>query len=612
MRGLPVWWAPLDAPFAAGIVFRVGHADETLPTRGITHLVEHLAIYGAGLRQHAVNGYVDATTCAMHAMGDREEVLGFLAACCGALRELPLERLRTERRVLRGEGGTGGVHARMLEFRFGIAGYGLVNQPQLGLYWLGGAQLQAWVRERFGAANAVLWMTAAPPDDLDLGLGDGTRQPEPAAEALPSAFPANVVEGTGGTALSLLGERSVSLQAAAAILDERLRARVRHDAGLGYAPSADYHPLGGTLVHLLLGSDCEDQHAATVSELIWRTANELAEAGPDAEELDLHRCRAHEAMAQPGQERPRLVALADAELSERPVGTVTDWLDELEELAPADVGQAFAAALESAILLTPSGVGPPAADFHPVRSEPEPVSGGDAFRLRGRARRKPRRLVVGEAGITHTGLDGEVLTLPREEIVGGCWWPEGSLTVYGRDGGWLRVLPRQWGHAEELDAALREAIGLERLVPCADAETTEAVRRLAVESGAADHPTCELELRNLPGLLHDAETPLAVCRSMRTGGGGRHGLLAVTSARVLFLDSDEPSPQLIEVPIAEIETAVATRGIGATLKLVWGGHQFNATLPARQRRHVEGLLHEAMAAAAADGSGPDRPEAPKG
>jgi hypothetical protein len=35
---------PQGSPFLAQLVFRVGISDETLPFRGITHLVEHLVL----------------------------------------------------------------------------------------------------------------------------------------------------------------------------------------------------------------------------------------------------------------------------------------------------------------------------------------------------------------------------------------------------------------------------------------------------------------------------------------------------------------------------------------------------------------------------------------
>ncbi len=43
--GVYTLFAPLDVPETrAGLVFRVGQADESLAVRGLTHLVQHLAL----------------------------------------------------------------------------------------------------------------------------------------------------------------------------------------------------------------------------------------------------------------------------------------------------------------------------------------------------------------------------------------------------------------------------------------------------------------------------------------------------------------------------------------------------------------------------------------
>jgi hypothetical protein len=48
--------APGPGPLSAGLVFRVGQADETLAWSGITHMVEHLALFrhGCDLQSFAV------------------------------------------------------------------------------------------------------------------------------------------------------------------------------------------------------------------------------------------------------------------------------------------------------------------------------------------------------------------------------------------------------------------------------------------------------------------------------------------------------------------------------------------------------------------------------
>lgn len=46
--GIPVLLAPSAGQMRAGLMFRVGRADETLATNGVTHLVEDLAPHRHG------------------------------------------------------------------------------------------------------------------------------------------------------------------------------------------------------------------------------------------------------------------------------------------------------------------------------------------------------------------------------------------------------------------------------------------------------------------------------------------------------------------------------------------------------------------------------------
>src|SRR5687767_3382181 len=88
--GLPVWWADVPGSFFASLMFRVGQADEALATRGLTHLVEHLALFALGRRDHPFNGFVDDVRCVFYATGEQDEVLDFLHGVAASLRSLPL------------------------------------------------------------------------------------------------------------------------------------------------------------------------------------------------------------------------------------------------------------------------------------------------------------------------------------------------------------------------------------------------------------------------------------------------------------------------------------------------------------------------------------------
>jgi len=54
--GVPVVWSALDGPVHARLTFRVGTCDEALTQRGITHIVEHLALSGLGSQAYQYNG----------------------------------------------------------------------------------------------------------------------------------------------------------------------------------------------------------------------------------------------------------------------------------------------------------------------------------------------------------------------------------------------------------------------------------------------------------------------------------------------------------------------------------------------------------------------------
>ena len=55
----------------AGLIFRVGRADETLARPGITHLLEHLALHRHGLADYHYNGATGRAITHFHIAGPR-------------------------------------------------------------------------------------------------------------------------------------------------------------------------------------------------------------------------------------------------------------------------------------------------------------------------------------------------------------------------------------------------------------------------------------------------------------------------------------------------------------------------------------------------------------
>ncbi len=98
--GVPVLWREGPPPLQASLQFRVGTADETFVTSGITHAVEHLAMRAVGRWPQEVNGEVGNLLTDFTTSGRPELVADFLAAVCRVLSDLPVDDLALELGVL--------------------------------------------------------------------------------------------------------------------------------------------------------------------------------------------------------------------------------------------------------------------------------------------------------------------------------------------------------------------------------------------------------------------------------------------------------------------------------------------------------------------------------
>jgi zinc protease len=138
LGGLPLFFEEGPEPAMASLVFRVGVCDEEPTQRGITHIVEHLALFSLGRPEHPYNGFVDLLQCTFFAHGTQQELEAFLSEVSNAIGDLPLDRLDAEKRVLQQEAAAdaGDVVSQLLAHRFGNRGFGASNVQELGLRWL--------------------------------------------------------------------------------------------------------------------------------------------------------------------------------------------------------------------------------------------------------------------------------------------------------------------------------------------------------------------------------------------------------------------------------------------------------------------------------------------
>ena len=215
-----------DPQTRAGLVFRVGQADESLAVRGLTHLVQHLALHevsGGRVHDHGSTGVIHTEFLAS---GTGEEVAAVLGGVCAALREPPTHLLTAVREVMEAEDvATDRSALRSSAVRHGAQAHGLESYPELGLPGLGEVDVQTWASVAFTRGNAVLWVTGRRlPRDLDLELPDGPLVEAPPLPSVLARTPAWYPDpGSGEVELTAVLPRTPAADLVACLLERAVR-----------------------------------------------------------------------------------------------------------------------------------------------------------------------------------------------------------------------------------------------------------------------------------------------------------------------------------------------------------------------------------------------------
>ena len=466
VNGIPLLWANAPGPFAGGIVFRVGWADETLATSGITHAVEHLAMFPLGQIRYEHNATVEATHTSFWAAARPEEVTDFLARVTTSLRELPLDRLENELRVLQTEdaGMSAGAVDSLKRDRFGARGHGLWLFRQFGLERLGPDDVAAWARERFTVENAIVWMSGPPPEGFSLDLPRGERIPPPEPELNEHEFPVFVLEGSKLVALTLLGKRSAALTTALHFAEQRIERALRYDQGITYGVSSWYEPLTPSLAHFALTADCLDEHAQQVVDGIVGVFDEIARDGLTDDELRDNVDEMKKVMSDPETLPGFLMYSVDEELDGAPPRTEEELLREHEGITRESSASAIRDALESLIMLAPRNVEPDEQRFNPVPSSSPDRIVGKTYKpkgLFGKSDYTP--VVVGDEGAMCVFSNEQVITVPFAECVAVLERPD-TVTLFRADGSTIELHLAEYRGGPEMLDKIRERVPPEKIV----------------------------------------------------------------------------------------------------------------------------------------------------
>lgn len=475
--GLAIYHVADDGPARAALMFRVGRGDEQAAISGVTHLVEHLALFPFAQQPFEYNGFVDPIRTMFVAAGKPQEIASFLEGLCHNLGALPLERLATEQRVLRDESARRSAsppdHHGWL--RWGLHGPGLAFISELGLWRLTADEISAWSRHNFAAGNAALVWVGDQPPRLELELPPGPRRPTPDLVDLVGR-PTWAVGPPDQAAISFVMQRDSAEAAGVQILAKRLQRQLRYERGLSYDVQLLYQPLSSAAATATLWATCGAGDAAVVRDLVIETALAVGTEGPSVEELEadvdaVRRSREHPFAAQGEADR-----LAFQELLGAPSKSLEALEAELAAVTPESARDAFSRILETALLTQPQAVEPPATSW--LTTYPELISAtppdGQRFvsaqeGAYGLSLKGPR-LVVGDEGIGVEHSNGQGAFLAWERVAALAYSEDGTATILHSNGSQLSLSPAHWRDAKALQERLTSAVPAERVIRMSEKE----------------------------------------------------------------------------------------------------------------------------------------------
>jgi predicted Zn-dependent peptidase len=463
--GVPTLWAPAGGELRAGLVFRVGRADEILARGGLTHLVEHLVLQQVEQPSLHINGATGATTTMFYAHGDGEDVVDFFAGVCRGLREPPMDRMTTEIGVLRTEadGQVSGGTLPLLAWRYGAATYGLPAFTEFGLDDLTTADVHGWIERWFTRDNAVLWVAGGPPPaGLRLDLLAGAPLPPPAPSSALPRTPAFFNANVNGVAFDAVLPRSVTGSLYAQVLDRQLHRRLRRELGVSYATQAVYQARDARYATVTAFADAlPDRHADVTREFV-DVLIDLAAGGVSEDALAAARSIAQRRL-RAGEVVPGwLASNAERLLLGLPTQPVDEVAQALTAIGVAEVVSVAGQALDAALAMVPHGRAIGRAGFVAAPTGSANAVTGESYRPRNDPDTK-RRLVLGVDGVSLVE-ELSVATVRYAECAAMLAWPDGGRVLFAADAVMVRVEPGLWEVPPARLAVLDTAVLADRTV----------------------------------------------------------------------------------------------------------------------------------------------------
>ncbi|WP_433374537.1 M16 family metallopeptidase [Actinoplanes sp. CA-142083] len=454
--GVPVLLAPTTGPAHAGLAFRVGFADEPLSRRGITHLIEHLALHAMGVTDYHYNGATGVEFTYFHMQGDEAKIVSFLNGVCAALRDLPMQRLAVEKDVLQAEAGGRGANVAepMALWRHGARDYGTHAYPEWGLPALTPDDLRAWVSRYFTRENAVLWVAGeAVPAGLALDLPSGVRHPAPTPSSALPATPASFPGSPGIVVWDAVVPRSAEAAVFADVLERIMFRELRQETGLSYTAQTDYQPLGRDTARIMAVADGLPENQGAVLGALADVLATLRVGRVDPADVTAVVDKRVEQLRQADSVAGRLPGQALNLLVGRQVEDVEQVIEQARAVTAAGVAEVAAAAWSSGLLMSPVRAGHLGFADAPSQSEAA-VHGYAHPSLEGGG----ETLIVAQDGVSVVD-GGNTATVRYADCSIARAWPDGGRQLVGGDGIVVRVEPTLFADGHRAVAAIDAATG---------------------------------------------------------------------------------------------------------------------------------------------------------
>ena len=531
--GVPAVWADVPGPLRAGLLFRVGEADERLIEHGVTHLAEHAAIRAAG-REHGLGGTVGLLETHFDLWGGEDRVIAGFTALCGALSALPRAGLDVERRVLAAEAAAAGGSAELLLLleRCGARGVGVAGLDELGLRSLDDTGVVAWAARWFVRGNAALWLSGPPPPGLSVDLPDGGRAAIPEVQPLPGLGLPGWAEGPPGAvavgALADSAEDPLAMLVATA-LERRAYETLRTSLGVSYSVVGRATPVASGTRHIMVAADCRDEHATGTCKALLDAWRDVADGAAIDEARDEVLRDGRHALAEPEGMRAVLERNASRLLEGRAVTPPAEMLERVSTASVDAVAAIAAAQRDELIAIVPGGAGRGIDLPQLTRPARSPLT-GRRFKQRRAPHHvdSPRAIVVGDEGVTAEG-DDDTATILFRDAVAAIERFGGALDLISADGLVVAIDPADIGEGDIAVRTVRDALPADAIVPLdpraarLQHAAAEQFDRMWVIAPALEHVW--------PLLAWDEDLRVLG----ETSRGLRPGVLVVTDRRVLVV-----------------------------------------------------------------------------